>query len=79
MARRNVKRCARLIIEWRYGVQARWSDDPGEPLVVLPYNQIVRGKHATSGLAVACDRSDLTTMAEHALLRWGAKERGRQN
>jgi hypothetical protein len=46
---------------------------------VMPYNQIVQGKHASSGLAVVCYRDDLTTMAEHALLRWDAKERARQN
>jgi hypothetical protein len=42
---------------------------------VSPYNQIVRGPHATRGLAVICDRNDLHTMARHALLRWASKHR----
>jgi hypothetical protein len=46
---------------------------------VMPYNEIVHGKHASSGLAVVCDRQDLTTMATHALLRWDAKEQARRN
>jgi excisionase family DNA binding protein len=46
---------------------------------IVPYNQIVRGKYASSGLAVACDRSDLKTMAEIAILRLDAKQRAHRN
>ena len=44
---------------------------------VSPYNQIVRGPHATGGLAVVCHHNDLETMARHALLRWASKQRRR--
>ncbi|MHB8384559.1 MAG: helix-turn-helix domain-containing protein [Candidatus Binataceae bacterium] len=64
--------------------QRHLRTDDGIPVAyakyrVVPYNQIVRGKYASSGLAVACDRGDLKTMGEHALLRLDAKQRAHHN
>jgi hypothetical protein len=44
---------------------------------VAPYNQVVQGKHAASGLAVIADRNDLGTLGHHALIRWASKQEAR--
>ncbi len=44
---------------------------------ISPYNQFIRGRNATSRLAVVCSRHDLETMARCALLRWASKQHAR--
>jgi len=45
-----------------------------ESLDTRPYNEVVRGPHASSGIAVVCDESDYKTMILHALIRWTVKK-----
>jgi hypothetical protein len=41
---------------------------------IRPYNQIVRGPKASSGLAIVCSINDRKTMVDHGILRWQTKE-----
>jgi hypothetical protein len=51
------------------------DDLPAEyaPFDTRPFNQIVTGPRAKTGLAVVCTIDDRRTMVRHALTRWEAK------
>lgn len=43
-------------------------------LPVEPYNELIKGPRASSGLAVVCDSRDFASMIEHALIRYRFRE-----